>query len=185
MLRTLSLPSPAALHAAAGSRNIWSLPDWHIHYWLSFIRKQSCLLAFEKIMLRNLLPATPSLVSEIYLADLSGKSHSWFPCASFQSKRDSIPFCKYWKKQVFYYFPFYITVTLLIVPSSFRSISLHSFWSAIPSSILHLSHTSHQFQCQSGRSGERDPSNYLAWGIQEQKTNSHFTYLEQINYTSF
>lgn len=97
------VPSPASLHAAVGSRNTWSLPDWHIHF-LSFMSKQSRLLAFEKIMLRNLLPATPRLVSEIYLADLSGKSHSWFPCASLQFKRDSIPFCTYWKNKYFIIF---------------------------------------------------------------------------------
>lgn len=145
------LPAPTPQNTAAGSRNTSSLPDRHIHYSLSFTSKQSCTVAFEKVMLRNLSthPNPRSGFRDIYLSEVTGKTSDYFhafPC----SMRDSVPCCKYLSPKYFIIFLFAL-VTHLIIPSSFMSISSHSFWSAILCSTSHLSYMSHQLHCQPGR----------------------------------
>lgn len=100
------LPSPTTLNAATGNRNILPLPDWHIHYSLSFTSKQSCRSAFEKVMLRN-IPTRPSprfCFRDIYLAEVSGKKSDYFHV--FPCSRDSVPCCKYLKPKYFIIFLF-------------------------------------------------------------------------------
>lgn len=168
------LPAPTPQNTAAGSRNTSSLPDRHIHYSLSFTSKQSCTVAFEKVMLRNLSthPNPRSGFRDIYLSEVTGKTSDYFhafPC----SMRDSVPCCKYLSPKYFIIFLFCISYT------SHYSQQFHEYFLPqllICHSLQHIPFILHESSTSLSTwkiSGKWIPSNFLPLAMREQQTSLH------------